>query len=133
MTSAGWKPYVAPFTDYAKGPEFQLMQFKKGPQALEVSITLAPAQGNATSVSYTGIVLTNDLPVPGDATDVAFDPYRPYLSCLTAMPIPDTMDYFTKALAPMGFALWPGLAQQAANKKANGGGPEGRSRLLRAR
>ena len=122
MTSAGWKPYVAPFTDYAKGPDFQMMLFKKGPQALEISITLAPAQGNATSVSYTGIVLTNDLPVPGDATDIAFDPYRPYLSCLTAMPIPDTMDYFTKALAPMGFALWPGLAQQSANKKANGGG-----------
>jgi hypothetical protein len=122
MTTAGWKPYVAPFTDYAKGPEFQMLSFKKGPQALEVSITLAPAQGSATSVSYTGLVLTNDLPVPADATDVAFDPYRPYLSCFTAMPIPETLDYFTKALAPMGFALWPGLAQQAANKKANGGG-----------
>jgi hypothetical protein len=122
MTSGGWKPYVAPFTDYAKGPDFQLMLFKKGPQALEVSISLAPAQGNATSVSYTGLVPANDLPAPADATDIAFDPSRPYLSCLTAMPVPETMDYYTEALAPMGFVLWPGLAQQAANKKANGGG-----------
>lgn len=122
MTSTGWKPYVAPFTDYAKGPDFRMMSFKKGAQALQVSITRAPAQSNATSVSYTGLVLANDLPAPADATDIAFDPHRPYLSCLTAMTIPETLDYYTKALAPMGFALWPGLAQQAANKKANGGG-----------
>ena len=122
MTAAGWKTYVAPFTDYAKGPDFQMMSFKRGAQALQVSISLAPAQGNATSVSYTGIVLANDLPVPGDATEIAFDPSRPYLSCFTAMPIPETLDYFAKELARMGFALWPGLAQQTANKKANGAG-----------
>lgn len=122
MTSGGWKRYVAPFSDYATGPDFQMMSFKKGPQAIEISITRAPAQGNATSVSYTAIVLTNDLPVPADAADIAFDPQRPYLSCLTAMPVAKTIDYYTEALAPMGFALWPGLAQQAANKKANGGG-----------
>ena len=122
MTAAGWKTYVAPFTDYAKGPDFQMMSFKKGAQALQVSISLAPAQGNATSVSYTSIVLANDLPVPGDANEIAFDPSRPYLSCFTAMPIPETLDYFAKELARMGFALWPGLAQQAANKKASGAG-----------
>jgi len=122
MTSGGWKTYVAPFTDYATGPDFQMMSFKKGPQAIQVSVSRAPAQGNATSVSYTAIVLTNDLPAPADATDIAFDPERPYLSCLTAMPVAATLDYYTKALAPMGFGLWPGLAQQAANKKANGAG-----------
>lgn len=122
MTDDGWKRYVAPFTAYATSAEFQLMSFKKGPQALQVSISIAPAQGNATSVSYTAIVLANDLPVPADATQIAFDPSRPYLSCFTAMPIPETLDYYAKELAPTGFALWPGLAQQSANKKANGAG-----------
>jgi hypothetical protein len=63
-------------------------------------------------------VLTNDLPVPVDATDIAFDPARPYLACATAMPLTDAREYFTRELAAMGFALWPGLAQQEANKKA---------------
>jgi hypothetical protein len=123
LTAGGWQTYVAPFTDYAKSPDFQILSLKKGPQALQVSVSRAPAQGTATSVSYTAIVLAGDLPFPADATDIAFSPERPYLSCATAKPVAETRDFFTKELAAMGWSLWPGLAIQAAKRSDNAAAP----------
>ena len=53
------------------------MNFKRGSQALNVSIGVAPAQGGATTIQYTPIALENDLPFPNDATGIEFAPDRP--------------------------------------------------------
>src|SRR5271169_789991 len=53
LSVGGWQKYVAPFTTQDVNPAQRTMSLKKGTQALNVFITIAPAQNNATSVQYT--------------------------------------------------------------------------------
>ena len=76
------------------------LSLKKGPLALGVFITVAPAQGNATSVQYNAVPLKNDVPFPKDATNIEFDPNRPLLTLVSAEPIDKTLDFYRKELAP---------------------------------
>ena len=107
IVAQGWQSYVPPFTEIAGNPNVELRYFKKGPQALNVNVSLAPAQGNATSVQYNALVLANDLPFPKDATHIAFAPDRPYLSCLTAGSLDATMAFFASELVRLGWARDP--------------------------
>ena len=68
LAAEGWLRYERPFTATSENPDLAIMSLKKGAQGLNVFITLAPAQANKTSVSYTAIAFANDLPVPADAT-----------------------------------------------------------------
>ena len=104
LLADGWQSYVAPFTELAKAPNSEFRSFKKGPQALNVSVMLAPAQGNATSIQYIAIPLANDLPFPKDATNIAYAPQRPYMSCLTPATIDATKEFFSTELARQGYA-----------------------------
>jgi hypothetical protein len=79
LTGAGWQQYAPAFAEQAKIPNMFLASFKKGPVGLSVFINVAPAQSNATSVTYTGVAISNDLPFPKDATEIKFDPDRPHL------------------------------------------------------
>jgi hypothetical protein len=106
LSAGGWQAYVAPFTAQAKNPATAIMSFKKGPQALNVFITRAPAQGNATSVSYTAVALPTDLPFPKDASDIEFDPHRPLLICITATTVEHTLASYREQLGALGWSLW---------------------------
>jgi len=106
LTEAGWQIYTAPHTQQSVSPDMAIMSFKKGPLGLNVFIRQAPAQGNATSVSYTGVPLPNDLPFPNDARATKFDPHRPLLMCLTAASVEETLAFYRKALGAAGWALW---------------------------
>ena len=106
LAADGWRAYTQPFAQTAHGPTPRVLSFKRGAQALSVLVTVAPAQGNATSVSYTALVLANDLPVPADATDIAFDPDRPHLNCVTATPVDAALAFFRRELATLGWSLW---------------------------
>ena len=55
------------------------MSLKKG-QALNVFITIAPAQNNATSVQYAAVALKTDLPFTKDASNIEYSPDRPLLT-----------------------------------------------------
>src|SRR5262245_21798952 len=74
LEAEGWQSYEAPFTAKADGPDIKLMNFKKGPQGVNVFITVAPAMGNKTAVSYSALVFANDLPFPKGATNIEFSP-----------------------------------------------------------
>lgn len=102
----GWQRYDAPFSSKEDNPNLEIMTFKKGAQGLNAFITLAPAQGNKTSVSYTAISFANDLPFPKDASDILFDPERPYLACLTAEPVEAAMSFFNGGLIARGWSPW---------------------------
>ena len=106
LAAAGWQQYGRPFSAKADNPTLQTMEFKKGPQALSVFITVAPAQGNATSVQYTAIALANDLPFPKDATEIEFDADRPHLNAVVAEPVDQTLDFFRRELAGLGWWIW---------------------------
>jgi hypothetical protein len=100
-----WQPYDDPSTPRTSDASIR-MSFKKEGRALSLIITTAPAQANATSVSYTELALRNDLPFPKDATAIKFDPERPYLSFITARDAEATLDYFRNELSALGWSLW---------------------------
>ena len=117
LTADGWKEYAPPFAQRAQSESFALMTLKKGHQALDVAITVAPAQGGATAVQYTPIVMQNDLPFPDDATSIAFSPERPHLNCITAGSAESTLQFFSRELGARGYSEWS--TRTGAKKNAN--------------
>ena len=106
LVAQGWQPYFPPFSSNPTFPNMQTMSFKKGALALSVYIVVAPAMGNATSVHYTAVSLTNDLPFPKDAADIAFDPERPHLNFITGASVEDTLEFFRRELGAQGWSPW---------------------------
>jgi hypothetical protein len=121
LAAEGWQKYVAPHTSPATNENQRTLSLKKGPLALGVFITVAPAQGNATSVQYNAAPLKNDVPFPKDADNIEFDPNKPLLTLVSAEPIDKTLDFYRKELAPLGWALW----SQKLNGIQPAGGPSG--------
>jgi hypothetical protein len=106
LMAQGWQPYIQPFSSNPSFPNMRMMSFKKGTLALSVYISVAPAMGNATSIQYASIPLTNNLPFPKDAIDIAYDPERPHLNFITGQPVPDTLEFFRKELGAQGWSPW---------------------------
>ena len=121
LATAGWQKYVAPFTAYSNDPSMRIMSLKKGPQALSVFITVAPAQNNATSVQYGAVALKTDLPFTKDASNIEYAPDRPLLMLVTAEPVDKTLDFYRQELGARGWALW----SEKTNGKQPAGGPAG--------
>jgi hypothetical protein len=106
LLALGWKPYSNPFANYARTDRFRTMEFKKGRQSLNVSVSTAPAQRGETAVSYSALVHANDLPIPQDATDIGFAPDRPYLQLFNAGTVAQSLAFFRTELATMGWTEW---------------------------
>jgi len=99
----------------------RIMSLKKGPQALNVFITVAPAQNNATSVQYSALPLKTDLPFSKDASNIEYSPERPLLTLVTAEPVDKTLDFYRKELGARGWSLW----SEKTNGKQPADGPSG--------
>ena len=106
LAADGWQAYEAPFTARANDPNMGIISMKKGPQGLNVFITVAPAQNNATSVSYNATALKIDLPFPKDASEIEYSPDRPLLTCMTSEAVDKMLDYYRTELATSGWSLW---------------------------
>ena len=106
LAETGWQRYEAPFTAKAETPDQAIMMFKKDAQGLNAFITLPPAQGNKTSVQYSGVPFEQDLPFPADAREILFDPSRPYLSCFTSAPVAEAMRFLNGELIARGWVPW---------------------------
>ena len=122
LVASGWQSYVAPNTAYSNNAQLRTISLKKGAQALNVFITIAPAQNNATSVQYSFLPLKNDLPFPKDATNIEFDPNRPLLSAITADSIDNTLNFYRSEMSARGWQLW----SEKLNAKQPAGGPSGK-------
>ncbi len=121
LAAGGWQKYVAPNTAYANDANTQIMSLKKGTQALNVFITVAPAQNNATSVQYSALPLKTDLPFTKDASSIEYSPERALLSLVTAEPIDKTLDFYHKELGARGWSMW----SEKTNGKQTADGPSG--------
>ena len=118
LAAGGWQKYVAPNTAYSQDPKIRTMSLKKGPQALSVFVTVAPAQNNATSVQYAALPLKTDLPFTKDASAIEYSPDRPLLTLITAEPVDKTLDFYRKELGARGWALWSEKTErQAAGRR----------------
>lgn len=122
LVNDGWQPYESPTASTTNNPTLRILALRKGADALSLFITVAPAQGNnATSVTYTDVVLANDLPFPKDATAIKFDPDKPFLSLTTTQTVEASLDYFRDELRKRGWSLW----STANNARQPAGGPSG--------
>jgi len=57
LAADGWQPHRARVAANALPDKLTIMNFRKGAQGLNVFITVAPAQGGATSIQYTPIAI----------------------------------------------------------------------------
>jgi hypothetical protein len=121
LAAGGWQKYSAPFTATAADTNQRIMSLKKGQQALNVFISIAPAQGNATSVQYAAIALKTDLPFTKDASNIEYSPDQPLLTLVTAEPVDKTLDFYRKELGERGWSLW----SEKLDAKQPAGGPSG--------
>ncbi len=106
LSAIGWKSFVSPDSGHIEFDNVAIMNFKKGPQALSVMVNLAPAQNNATAVSYNALALPIDLPFPQDASAIEYNYDKPQLICLTGAAIEPTLAYYRKELGALGWSLW---------------------------
>jgi len=118
LAAAGWQKYVAPNNQQAVNPAMRTLTLKKGTQALNVFITVAPAQNNAISVQYSALPLKTDLPFTKDASNIEYSPDRPSLSLITAEPLDKTLDFYRKELGERSWVLW---SEKTNAKQAPGG------------
>jgi hypothetical protein len=93
LAAGGWQKYVAPNTAYSQDPKMRTMTLKRRAQAINVFITIAPAQGNATSVQYSVIPRKTDLPFTKDAANIEYSPDRPLLTLVTGERVDKTLDF----------------------------------------
>lgn len=106
LVSDKWQPYEQAFASRTSGTDLAIVQFKKDRQLLSVMITPAPAQNNATSVSYTGLVTGHDLPFPKSVGAIKYDPTRPYLSCQSATDLDSLSRELREGLKARGWRPW---------------------------
>jgi hypothetical protein len=121
LAALGWQEYAAPNTSSAEIPTMRTLTLKKGPQALNVFITVAPAQNNAISVQYSALPLNVDLPFTADAANIEYSPDRPSLSLVSGEPVETLLDFYRQQLAERGWFLW----SEKANGRQAAGGPSG--------
>lgn len=118
LVAGGWQQYVAPATARASDPGMRTVTLKKGTQAISVFTTVAPAQGNATSVQYSILPLKTELPFIAGASDIEYSPERALLTFVTAEPADRLLDFYRKELAARGWVLW---SQKLHAKQPDGG------------
>lgn len=118
LAALGWQRFSAPDAASAEAPTMRTLTFKKGPQALTVFITVAPAQNNAISVQYSALPLRVDLPFTADAADIRYAPDSPSLSLVSAESPDALLDFYRRQLAGRGWFLW---SEKTDGRQAEGG------------
>ena len=118
LAGDGWRQYAMANASEARTADVQAMNFKKGPLAISVLVTKSDPATTA-NVNYAAKPLANDLPFPPDATDIAFDPNQPLLTCASRQPIAATLAFFNAELAGMGWSPAPAGRNANTDKAAH--------------
>jgi catechol 2,3-dioxygenase-like lactoylglutathione lyase family enzyme len=106
LAADGWQEY-SPLSGASPGNlQLQVINMKKGTHGLNVFVTIAPAQNNATAVAYTAVYLATDLPFPRDAVDIDYKPDLAFLTCFTTTSIDDALAYYQAELGARGWSPW---------------------------
>lgn len=99
LLQSGWEPYgqVAP------SAEQEIFTFRKHAIQLTVMVSLAPAQGNKTSVSYSAVLLAAEIPAPADAQQLSFSGSQKTLRFDSPGSFEDVAAFYLKSLSAMGW------------------------------
>ncbi len=118
LEANGWQRYESPGAQ-AGGP---IHQMKKGQQALTVFVQAAPAHNNATSISYTEMPLSRDLPFPVRSSGIRFAPDSLHLDATVPMPHTAVLASYRAELVALGWVLHSASDGSAAMKIPTGDG-----------
>ena len=106
LTVDGWTLYDAPPYEKQTEDTFVTQDFKKGPYAISVYVTAAPAKNNRTSVQYGVYPVAEPLPNPKDATELGFSYNKAHLECLSAQSPEQLLEFYRTELAASGWQRW---------------------------
>jgi hypothetical protein len=105
LEAQGWRPFVAPNSSSSSTSQMQVQQLKNGPHVVSLFTTVAPALANATSVQVTPIPVEVDLPFPGKASQIAYEPRSGILKCTVQDDIGPTLAEFRDRLMASGWQI----------------------------
>jgi hypothetical protein len=105
LEAGGWTRYVSPRSQPANSATSETHYLKKGGQGLTLFVQVAPAQGNATSVSYIPMPLSRDLPFPVGGTDIRFSPEPFHLDATTTLAREALLAFYRTELSKAGWSL----------------------------
>ena len=105
LEAQGWRPFVAPNSSSSSTSQMQVQQLKRGPHVVSLFTSVAPALANATSVQVTPIPVEVDLPFPGKASQIAYEPRSGILKCTVQDDIGPTLAEFRDRLMASGWQI----------------------------
>lgn len=94
VVAEGWQPY---------GTAGDSSSFKQNAILIGVTVSSAPAQGGKTMISFSGDLMSADLPAPPDAEDLRYSDQTEDLSFETAANKDTVTDLYRKTLATTGW------------------------------
>jgi len=118
LAAQGWQEYTRPNTGTSNDPNSQSLEFKQNGLELSAFISVAPAQGNKTSVQYSTLLLPLDLPEYDDVADLEYDKSEPYLSYKTSADIETLADFYRQEMIDLGWIEMPDTATITENRGA---------------
>lgn len=113
LQAQGWKPFRMPDQD----ANSRLRQYKSARYGVNVHFSMSDGKPDRSRISYSYGSLPANVPFPDDATDIVYDPNRPYLRCVTGLSVEAAQAFFSKGFAEEGWsplaavsieARWPG-------------------------
>jgi uncharacterized membrane protein len=110
LAAQGWHLYTRPGTETAAGADSQTLTFIQNGMELTAFITVAPAQGNKTSVQYGVTLLAVDLPIDDQAAGLEFEETGPFLSYQTATGREALADFYREQMTAAGWQELPDLS-----------------------
>ena len=90
LLADGWAPY---------GGAGDSSYYKQNAMRVEATVSSAPAQGGKTMISYSGLLMSADLPAPPDAEELRYTEQTRELSFETTADQKSIVDFYKKALA----------------------------------
>lgn len=108
LEAQGWQTYVSAHGQAMPQPNTELVTLKKGGHGLTLHVQMAPAQGNATTISYTAMPLERDLPFPAQAGAIKFSPDRFHLDAEVKQSPEALLAFYRAELPKAGWVLHSG-------------------------
>lgn len=120
LQSSGWFHFDEPPFEDQDESDFRHQEFIRGGDAINVYVTAAPAKNNRTSVQYSVVAIPAALPIPKDATRIAFSTRQSELNCFSLQKAPELLEFYATELSKTGWQRWtmPNIKMEASKSGA---------------
>ncbi len=107
LTAAGWHLFdMGRVYEGQTEEDYSGQDFTNGTHTIQVYVVSAPAKDNKTSVQYDLLTVAEPLPVPKDATKLAYNFLGTTLSCESAQPAEVLFEFYKTELKARGWTLF---------------------------